>query len=64
MIGEKATTDITKDDDSRGFDECKDSAQKGGGIAGRTRKDLEQNLGKPIVTKENFIAKQNKKELK
>ncbi|MFH1648930.1 MAG: Bro-N domain-containing protein [Candidatus Woesearchaeota archaeon] len=63
MIGEKATTDITKDVDSQGFDECRDSAQKGGGIAGRTRKDIEHTLSNPIVTKENFIAKKKKREL-
>jgi len=42
MVGEKATKDITCDVDSQGFDECNDSAHKGGSIAGRTRKDIEK----------------------
>jgi DNA-damage-inducible protein D len=40
MLGEKSTTEITKEYNSQGFDECKDSANKGGNIAKRARKDL------------------------
>ena len=57
MIGEKATTDITIEKDSQGFEECKDSANKGGSIAKRTREDIEKNLGKSIISKKNFISK-------
>ncbi len=60
MIGEKATTDITKEKDSRGFEECKDSANAGGNIAKRTRKDLEKNLKKSVVSKNNFLPKEKK----
>lgn len=55
MVGEKATTDITISKDSKGFNECKDSAIKGGTIASNTRKDIEQNTGKPIVSGENYL---------
>jgi len=63
MIGEKATTDITKEKDSQGFKECKDSANKGGNIAKRTRKDIEDNLGQNLISKNNFLPKRktNKK---
>ncbi len=64
MIGEKATTDITKKKDSQGFDECKDSAKKGGNIAKRTRKDLENNLGESIISKDNYLKNKDKKKLK
>jgi len=57
MVGEKATTDITKEKDSKGFPECKESAVKGGNIAKRTREDIETNLGRSIVSKENFLPK-------
>lgn len=65
MIGEKATTEITQKDDSFGFNECKNSAQKGGKIAGNTRKNLEKSLGKSLLSKENpldikKISKKNK----
>jgi DNA-damage-inducible protein D len=61
MIGEKATTDITRETNSRGFVECKDSALKGGNIAKRTREDIEQNIGRSIISKENFLPIQNEK---
>jgi len=61
MFGEKATTDITKERDSQGLDECKESANLGGNIAKRAREDLEKNLGKSVVSKENFLPKQKEK---
>jgi hypothetical protein len=57
MVGEKATTDITEAKDSMGFDECKESAQEGGEIAGNTRKQIEQKTGKSIVSNENFLKR-------
>jgi len=64
MFGEKATTDITKKEDSQGFNECKTSAKKGGNIAKRAREDLEKNIGEPIMSKHNFLGTpESKKEL-
>jgi len=65
MIGEKATTDITKEKNSQEFHQCKASAKKGGNIAKRTRKDIEKNIGKSVISKNNFLLKRkNKKKLK
>ncbi len=61
MLGEASTTAITKEENSQGFDECKDSTNKGGSIAKRAREDLEKNLGKSIVSKENFLPKKKEK---
>lgn len=61
MFGEKATTDITKEKNSQGFDECKDSANIGGNIAKRAREDLEENLGKSVISKNNFLPKREEK---
>ncbi|ODS42977.1 MAG: phage antirepressor protein [Candidatus Altiarchaeales archaeon IMC4] len=61
MVGEKATADITVTKDSRGFVECKDSAIKGGTIAKDTRKAVEQETGKPIVSNENYLHLTGKK---
>jgi len=58
MVGEKATTDITREEDSKGMEECKDSAIRGGSIAKRTREDLEKNLGKNVISSGNFTKKQ------
>ena len=59
MLGEAATTEITQQKDSKGFDKLRDDAKTGGGIAGRARKDIEEKAGKRVVTKENFLI--NKK---
>jgi len=64
MIGEKATTDITKEKNSKGFEECKASANIGGNIAKRTRLDIEKNLGKTIISKGNHLLKKHNNKLK
>ncbi len=63
MLGEKATTDITKTRDSKGFDECKQSAQRGGQIASNARKELEQETGQSVVSKDNFLNMSERKRL-
>ena len=55
MLGEAATTEITRVDDAKGFQESKHSARKGGGVAGKARKDLEQKTGKRVVSHENYL---------
>ena len=53
MVGEKATTDITIAKDSKGLEQCTDSAKEGGEIAHNTRKQIEKKTGKKIVSKDN-----------
>lgn len=55
MFGEKATTDITKTRNSKGFDECKNSAKRGGEIAFNARKELEQEIKQSVVSNQNFL---------
>jgi len=61
MLGEKTTTEITKERNSQGFKECKDSAKEGGEVAGNARKDAEKRLGRSTISKENYLLKQKKK---
>ena len=63
MLGEKSTTEITKEKNSQGIDECKKSANKGGGIAKRARKDLERSLGRSIILKKNVLPLRKKKKM-
>jgi DNA-damage-inducible protein D len=56
MLGEAATTEITRVDDAKGFHESKHSARKGGGVAGKARKDLEKKTGKKVVSSENYLS--------
>jgi len=61
MVGEKATTDITKSKDSRGLKECKTSAKEGGNIAKNTRKALEEKTGKSIISDKNYLNLKKKR---
>ncbi|KAF5421318.1 MAG: BRO family, N-terminal domain [Candidatus Methanocomedens sp.] len=54
MLGEATTTKLHRDRDSQGFEPLKKDAKDGGAVAGRTRKDIEAQAGKPVVTGENF----------
>lgn len=56
MLGEAATTEITRVDDAKGFHENKTAARKGGEVAGKARKDLEGKTGKKVVSKENYLV--------
>jgi len=56
MLGEAATTEITRVDDAQGFQESRHAARKGGEVAGKARKDLEQKTGKRVVSRENYLT--------
>lgn len=56
MLGEAATTEITRAHDAQGFHESKHSARKGGAVAGKARKDLEKKTGKKVVSSENYLT--------
>ncbi|MEK6811051.1 MAG: Bro-N domain-containing protein [Nanoarchaeota archaeon] len=57
MLGEATTTRFTKDRDSKEFPKLKKDAKDGGDVAGSTRKDIEQKLGKTVISNENFLDK-------
>jgi len=56
------STDITRVRDAKGFEENK-SAVRRGQIARNTRKELEDETGKSIVSDENFLEFSEKKRL-
>jgi len=56
MLGEAATTEITRVHDAKGFDENRTSAKKGGRIAGDARKKLEKETKKKVVSSENYLT--------
>jgi hypothetical protein len=55
MLGEAATTEITRTKDAQGFIEAKGAAHEGGEVAGKARKDLESKTGKRVVSKQNYL---------
>jgi len=56
MLGERSTTEIHRNEDSQCISKLKKDAKIGGGIAGNARKELEQKLGRSIVTKKNYLS--------
>lgn len=65
MLGEAATTEIAQNKDALGFSENKDAAQKGGGVAGKARKDLEKKSGKKVSVRGNYLHEpQSRKKIK
>ncbi len=61
MLGEAATTEITRVDDATGFQESKRAAHKGGEVAGKARNDLERKTRKKVVSPENYLDSPQKK---
>ncbi len=55
MLGERATTEIHRTENSKGVPKLKSDSKAGGAIAGGARKKLEKRLGKSIVSKENYL---------
>ena len=53
MLAEATTTEISKEKKPKNFEENKKIAKKGGTIAGNTRKEIEAETGKKIVTELN-----------
>jgi len=54
-IGETATRELAKKYNPRGLIQNKEIAKRGGNIAKNTRDNLEKELGRSVITKENNI---------
>lgn len=63
MLGERATTEITQTQDSKGFNQLKKVSKKGGTIAKNARLELEKETGKKVLSKDNYLNIKKKKEL-
>ena len=55
MLAEATTTEISKEHKPKGFVENQEVARRGGNIAGQTRKAIEADTGKPVVTSQNAV---------
>lgn len=64
MLGEKSTTEITQVQDSRGFNQLKKASKKGGTIAKNARLELEEETGRKVLSKNNYLNIEKKKEAK
>ena len=57
MLGERSTTEIHKTEDSTGVVKLKQDAKRGGRIAGIAKEQLEKEIGRPVISKENYLPK-------
>jgi hypothetical protein len=57
-LGEATAIEIHRDRNSQGFGELKRDALDAGQTAGKARKVIEQDLGRPVVTAQNYRALQ------
>jgi len=66
MLGEATTTKLHRDRESQGMKPLRKDAKDGGAVAGRTRKDIERQTGKPVISTGNFkqLATRRPKTLK
>ena len=53
QLAEVATRELSQQERPVGFEDNKEVARRGGSVAGNARRDLEAQLGRPIVTKKN-----------
>ena len=55
MLGERVTTEISQIEKPDTFDKNKKVAKRGGNTAGGARKQAEKELGKSVVSKQNYL---------
>lgn len=55
MLGEKVTTEISKQEKPEGLPSNKKVAKRGGRVAGNARKETEKELGKSIRSEKNYL---------
>jgi len=55
MLAEATTTEISKEQKPKTFEENKKVARSGGEVAGIARKEAEKRTGKPVITSKNAV---------
>ena len=53
MLAEATTTEFSRKENPNSFEESRNVAVKGGNVSGNTRKEIEEKLGKKIVSSKN-----------
>ena len=56
MLGEKVTTEISKNEKPETFEKSRKVAKRGGSVAGKARKETEKEIGKSIVSDQNYLS--------
>jgi prophage antirepressor-like protein len=61
MLGEKVTTEISQTEKPDTFGKNKKVAKRGGGVAGKARKETEKELGRSVITNKNFLPEHSER---
>ncbi len=65
MLGERVTTEISQQEKPDTFPKNKTVAKRGGSVAGKARTETEKEIGRSVVSKENYLKKpESQKRLK
>jgi DNA-damage-inducible protein D len=60
MLGEKMTTEISVVEKPEGLVKNKKVARRGGNVAGNARKEAEKELGKSVISRNNYLLSEDK----
>ncbi len=63
MLGERVTTEISVSEKPENFSASKKVAKRGGLVAGTARKETEKELGRSVISGDNYLAVANLKKL-
>ncbi len=55
MLGEKVTTEISKNEKPKDMPENKKVAKRGGAVAGKARSETEKEIGRSVISKDNYL---------
>lgn len=65
MLGERVTTEISQQEKPDTFPKNKTVAKRGGSVAGKARTETEKEIGRSVVSKDNYLQKpESQKRLK
>ena len=59
MLGERVTTELSKQEKPDTMPKHKSVARRGGKVAGNARKETEKELGRSIISSENYLSNNN-----
>lgn len=62
MLGERVTTEISQKEKPDTFTKSKQVAQRGGNVAGVAREQAEKELGRGIISSDNFLLDSDKQD--
>lgn len=64
MLAETSTTEISKQEKPETFQDNRQVARRGGGVAGTARKELEKEMGRSVISNRKYLSPKNKQKTK